>query len=106
MISFEDFQKIDLRVGKIIKVEKIEGSEKLLKLKVDLGKEVRQIVAGIAKFYKPEDLVGKEIIVVANLEPKKLMGLESQGMLLAAEKDGEPVILIPEKEVPPGAKIR
>jgi methionine--tRNA ligase beta chain len=106
MISFEDFQKIDLRVGKIIKVEKIEGSEKLLKLKVDLGKEVRQIVAGIAKFYKPEDLVGKEIIVVANLEPKKLMGLESQGMLLAAEKDGEPVILIPEKEVLPGTKIR
>jgi len=105
MISFEDFQKMDLRVAKIIKAEKIEGSEKLLKLKVDLGKEIRQIVAGIAKFYEPEDLVGKEIIIVANLEPKKLMGLESQGMLLAAEKDGEPVILVPEKEVPPGTKI-
>jgi methionine--tRNA ligase beta chain len=106
MISFEDFQKIDLRVAKIIKAEKIEGSEKLLKLEVNLGKEVRQIIAGIAKFYKPEDLVGKEIVVVANLEPKKLMGIESQGMLLAAEKDGEPVILVPEKEVPPGTKIR
>jgi methionine--tRNA ligase beta chain len=106
MISFEDFQKIDLRVAKIIKAEKIEGSEKLLKLEVNLGKEIRQIIAGIAKFYKPEDLVGKEIVVVANLEPKKLMGIESQGMLLAAEKDGEPVILIPEKEVPPGTKIR
>jgi len=114
MISFEDFQKIDLRVAKIIKAEKIEGSEKLLKLLVDLGNDpstgsgqgIRQIIAGIAKFYQPEDLVGKEIIVVANLEPKKLMGLESQGMLLAAEKDGEPIILIPEKEVPPGAKIR
>jgi methionine--tRNA ligase beta chain len=106
MISFEDFQKIDLRVAKIIKAERIEGSEKLLKLEVNLGKEVRQIIAGIAKFYKPEDLIGKEIVIVANLEPKKLMGLESQGMLLAAEKDGEPVILIPEKEVPPGTKIR
>ena len=104
MISFEDFQKIDLRVAKIIKAEKIEGSEKLLKLEVNLGKEVRQIIAGIAKFYKPEDLVGKEIVVVANLEPKKLMGFESQGMLLAAEKDGEPVILVPEKEVPPRDK--
>jgi methionine--tRNA ligase beta chain len=106
MISFEDFQKIDLRVAKIIKAEKIEGSEKLLKLEVNLGKEVRQIVAGIAKFYKPEDLVGKEIVVVANLEPKKLMGIESQGMLLAADDNGKPIILIPEKEVPPGTKIR
>jgi methionine--tRNA ligase beta chain len=106
MISFEDFQKIDLRVAKIIKAEKIEGSEKLLKLEVNLGKEIRQIVAGIAKFYQPEDLVGKEIVVVANLEPKKLMGLESQGMLLAADDNGKPIILIPEKEVAPGTKIR
>jgi methionine--tRNA ligase beta chain len=106
MISFEDFQKIDLRVAKIIKAEKIEGSEKLLNLEIDLGSEKRQIVAGISQFYEPEDLIGKEIVVVANLEPKKLMGIESQGMLLAAEKDGKPVILIPEKEVPPGTKIR
>jgi len=114
MIPFEDFQKIDLRVAKIIKAEKIEGSEKLLKLIVDLGNDpstgsgqgIRQIIAGIAKFYQPEGLVGKEIIVVANLEPKKLMGLESQGMLLAADNNGEPIILIPEKEVPLGTKIR
>ena len=105
MISFEDFKKIELRVGKIEKAEKIEGSEKLLKLIVDLGNEKRQIVAGIAKFYQPEDLISKEIVVVVNLEPKKLMGFESQGMLLAAEKNGEPVILIPEKEVPPGTII-
>lgn len=106
MISFEDFQKMDLRVGKILEAEKIENSEKLLKLVADLGEEKRQIIAGVGKFYKPKDLVGKEAIVVANLEPKNLMGLESQGMLLAAEKDGEPVILVPEKEVPPGTKIR
>jgi methionine--tRNA ligase beta chain len=105
-IKFEDFQKIDLRVGKILEVEKVEGSEKLLKLIVDLGNEKRQLVAGIAKYYKPEDLIGKEIVVVANLEPKNLMGIESQGMLLAADIEGEPVILIPEKEVPPGTKIR
>jgi len=106
MISFEDFQKIDLRVAKIIEAEKIEGSEKLLKLIVDLGNEKRQLVAGIAKYYQPEDLIGKEIVVVANLESKKLMGIESQGMLLAADKEGEPVILIPEKEVPPGTKVK
>jgi methionine--tRNA ligase beta chain len=105
-IRFEDFQKIDLRVGKVLEAEKVEGSEKLLKLIVDLGSEKRQLVAGIAKFYKPEDLIGKEIVVVANLEPKNLMGIESQGMLLAADVNGEPVILIPEKEVPPGTKIR
>jgi len=106
MISFEEFKKIELKVGKVLNAEKIEGSEKLLKLIVDLGDERRQLVAGIAKYYKLEDLIGKEIVVVANLEPKNLMGIESQGMLLAADVDGEPVILIPEKEVPPGTKIR
>jgi methionine--tRNA ligase beta chain len=105
-IKFEEFQKIDLRVGKILEVKKVEGSEKPLKLIVDLGNEKKQLVAGIAKYYKTEDLIGKEIVVIANLEPKKIMGIESQGMLLAADVDGEPVILIPEKEVPPGTKIR
>jgi len=106
MISFEEFQKIELKVAKIIEAEKIEKSEKLLKLIVDLGDEKRQLVAGIAKYYKPEDLIGKEVVVVSNLEPKKLMGIESQGMLLAANVDGKPVILIPEKEVPPGTKVK
>jgi methionine--tRNA ligase beta chain len=106
MISFEEFKKIELRVGKVLKAERIGGSEKLLKLIVDLGNEKRQIVAGIAKYYKPEDLIEKEIVVVANLEPKNLMGIESQGMLLAADVEGEPVILIPEKEIPPGSIIR
>jgi len=105
-INFEEFQKIDLRIGKITEAEKIEGTDKLLKLKVDLGKEKRQLVAGIAKFYQPEDLVGKEIVVVANLEPKILRGIESQGMLLAADVEGKPVLLKPDQEVPPGTKIR
>ena len=105
-INFEEFQKIDLRIGKITEAEKIEGTDKLLKLKVDLGKEKRQLVAGIAKFYQPEDLVGKEIVVVANLEPKILRGIESQGMLLAGDVKGKPVLLKPDQEVPPGTKIR
>ena len=105
-ISFEEFQKIDLRVGKIIEAEKIASSEKLLKLKVDFGGEKRQLVAGIAKFYQPEDLIGKEIVVVVNLEPKNLMGIESQGMLLAADDKGKPVLLRPDKEVLPGSKIK
>lgn len=106
MIDFEEFQKIDLRIAKIIEAEKVEGSEKLLKLRVDLGDKKRQIVAGIQKFYQAEDLIGKEIVVAANLEPRMIMGIESQGMLLAADDDGQPVILNPDKEVPPGTKIR
>ena len=106
MIPFEDFQKIDLRVAKIIKAERIEGSEKLLKLEIDLGNEKRQIVAGIGKFYKPKDLIGREIVVVVNLELKTLIGIESQGMLLAADFEGKPVLLKPDEEVPPGTKIR
>jgi len=105
-ITFEDFKKIDLRVGKILEAEKVEGSEKLLKLIVDLGGEKRQLVAGIGEFYKREDLIGKEIVIVANLKTKKIMGIESQGMILAADKEGEPVILIPEKEVLSGTIIR
>jgi len=106
MIKFEDFQKIDLRVGEIIKVEEIENSEKLLKLIVDLGKEKRQIVAGIKKEYKKEELLGKKIVIVANLESKKLMGIESQGMLLAVDVEGKPVLIIPEKDVLSGSKVK
>ena len=106
MISFEEFQKMDLRVAKILEAEKVGEAENLLKLKIDLGAETRQIVAGIAKFYKPEDLAGKEIVVIVNLEPKVVFNLESQGMLLAADVEGKPILLIPDKEVPPGTKIR
>jgi len=105
-INFEEFQKIELKVAKVIQAERIKESEKLLKLEVDLGGEKRQIVAGVAKFYQPEDLVGREIIMVANLEPRMIFGLESQGMLLAADVNGKPVLLKPDEEVPPGTKIR
>lgn len=106
MISFEEFKKLDLRVAKVIEAERIEGSKNLLKLKIDLDKEKRQILAGILQFYQPEELIGREIIVVVNLEPRVLFGMESQGMLLAAEDEGKPVLLKPDKEVPPGTKIR
>ncbi len=107
MITMEELRKIDLRVGRVKHAEHIEGSEKLLKLVVDLGTEERQIVAGLAKWYKPEDLVGKIVIVVANLKPKKMFGVESQGMLLAAEGKSKPVLLTVENpdEVEPGARI-
>ena len=105
MINFDEFKKVDLRVAKIISAEAVEGSEKLLKLQVDLGEEKRQIVAGIAKQYKPEELIGREIAVVANLEPRVLFGLESQGMLLAAAGESCPVLLRPDQEVPAGARV-
>ena len=105
MINFEDFKKLDLKVARIIEAERIENSEKLLKLKIDLGDEKRQIVAGLGKTYSPETLRGKEIVVIINLEPRRLLGIESQGMLLAADNN-EPILLIPEKEIPPGTKIR
>ena len=105
MITIDDFRKVDLRVAKVMAVERVEGSEKLLKLQVDMGEEKRQIVAGIGLAYEPEMLIGREIIVVANLEPRALMGIESQGMLLAASNN-QPVLLMPDKEVAPGSVIR
>jgi methionyl-tRNA synthetase len=104
-MTIDEFHEMDLRVAKILAAERVEGSEKLLKLSVDIG-EPRQILSGIAKSYAPEDLVGREVVIIANLEPRMMMGMESQGMILAAHgENGEPVILMVEKEVPPGAKI-
>jgi methionine--tRNA ligase beta chain len=105
MIGFEEFQKINLRVAEIVSAQKVEGSEKLLNLKIDLGLEKRQIVSGIAEFYEPEDLVGKQIVVVENLEPKKIFGLESRGMLLAVDDNGQIALLQPDKRVVPGSKV-
>jgi len=96
LIGIDDFRRVDLRVAKVIEAAKVEGSKKLIKLVVDLGAEKRQIIAGLAEYYKPEDLVGKYVVVVANLQPKKMMGLESQGMLLAT--CDRPVLLTIEKD--------
>jgi methionyl-tRNA synthetase len=105
-ITIDEFKKIDLRVAKVLSARRVENSDKLLLLEIDLGDEKRQIVAGIAEHYKPEDMVGKEIIVVYNLQPAKIRGYESQGMLLAAkDSKGRLAILTPEKEVDPGSKV-
>ena len=105
-ITIDEFGKIQLKTAKVITAERVPKSEKLLKLQVSLGSEQRQIVAGIGKKYEPEALVGKTIIVVANLKPAKLMGIESQGMVLAAgdsEVHGLATIL---EEIDPGTKVK
>ncbi|HEY4612185.1 MAG TPA: methionine--tRNA ligase, partial [Bacteroidota bacterium] len=107
MITLDDFKKIDLRVGRVTSAEKIPKSEKLLKIQVDLGTETRQVVAGIAKHYEPEKLVGRSIVIVANLQPAKLMGQESQGMLLAANgENGELSVVTFLEEAPTGSVVR
>jgi methionyl-tRNA synthetase len=106
LISINDFAKVQLKIGMVIEAEPVEKSNKLLKLQVDTG-EKRQIVAGIAKAYTPEELIGKKVVVVTNLKPAKLMGVESNGMLLAAtDSDGVLSILTPEKDIKQGASIR
>ena len=134
MINYEEFSKMELRVVEILSAERIEGSDKLLKLEVSLGddpktptgsdaspqtsessgepfdpaqgKQTRQIIAGIGKAYDPEDIIGFKIVIVANLEPRQLMGIESQGMILAAkDSEGRPILLKPEQDVPAGSSI-
>ena len=106
MITFDDFKKIDMRIGKILSAEKVEGTDKLMKIEIDLGTEKRQLVAGIADLYDSPSLIGKEIPVLMNLEPRKIRGIESQGMILAVDVEGKPVIMHPDREVPPGSAIR
>jgi methionine--tRNA ligase beta chain len=107
MINFEDFSKVELRTVKILEASRVEGSDKLLKLAVSLGEEERQIIAGIGKSYSPEEIIGKEVVIVSNLEPRMIMGLESQGMILAATDDnGLAVVMCPEREVPFGARLK
>jgi tRNA-binding protein len=105
-ISYEDFAKLDLRVAKIESVEAIPGKSRIVKGIVDLGSEKRNVIIGGAEFYKPEDLIGKTVIVVANLEPKKLAGIESSVMLLAADVNDKPYWLTVNEDVPTGTKIK
>jgi tRNA-binding protein len=105
MISIEEFQKVELRVATIKSAEPHPNADRLMVLQVDLGTEQRQICAGIRGQYAAEELVGRQIVVVANLQTAKLRGLESQGMLLAASDDGHVIILTPDKPVQAGAKV-
>jgi len=106
-ITFEDFMKLDVRVGKVEEATLIPGSRNLIKLIVDFGFEKRQSVAGLLKYYEPEELVGKKFVFLLNLERRKLMGIESQCMALAAEDDEGNVVLVgPEKDIAVGSKVR
>ncbi|HUT96065.1 MAG TPA: methionine--tRNA ligase [Candidatus Paceibacterota bacterium] len=113
MINYDDFQKLDIRIGTILEAEKIENADKLLKLKVDLGPsstsgqpELRVLVAGIAESYKPQSLINKQIPILINLEPRTLRGVESQGMILACVVNKKAILLKPIKKVPNGTKIK
>ena len=106
LLDISEFAKIDLRVAQILEAQKVEGADKLLKLQIDLGSEKRQIVAGIALHYTPEELVGKKVCVVCNLKPAKIRGVESNGMLLAASSADTVSICTPLQDVPVGSKIK
>src|SRR3989344_4098288 len=106
MITFEEFKKIEMRMGKVVTCEKVEGADKLLRLQVDFGDSQRQIISGIAESYTPEELVGKTLPFVVNLEYRKFKGEESQGMLVATGTGADNVVLLePHKEVAPGEEV-
>jgi methionyl-tRNA synthetase len=105
-IDIGEFAKVELRAAKITEAEKIAGSKKLVRLQVDLGGETRQVVAGIAESYEPAALVGKTIVLVANLKPAKLMGVESNGMVLAGSVEGKAVLCTFDSSVAPGTKVK
>jgi len=105
-ISYDDFSKLELRVAKIISTEKIPEKSRIIKGTISLGDEERVVIIGGAQFYEPEDLIGKTVIVVANLEPKKMAGVESNAMLLAADVDDKPFWLTVDEDVPAGTMIK
>jgi len=105
-IGIEDFAKVQMRVGQILEAEKIEGSRKLIKMRIDIGTEIRQVVAGIAEAYDPASLLNRKVVLVANLKPARLMGVESNGMIVAASVDGKPVLATFTEDVPNGALLK
>jgi methionyl-tRNA synthetase len=108
VITIEEFQKIEMRVATILSAERVPGTEKLLKLQIDLGSEHRQLVAGIAKHYTPEELIGKQIVVVTNLQPAVIRGIESQGMLLTASTDdsSQLALVTLQRPMPNGCRVK
>lgn len=106
-ITFDDFAKMDIRAGKIIAAEKVAKTKKLMKLTIDTGIDIRTVVSGIAEYYTPEEVIGRQVSILVNLEPKLLKGIESQGMILMAENvDGSLAFVQPDKEVKTGSEIR
>jgi methionine--tRNA ligase beta chain len=105
-VDFAEFQKLDLRIGKILKVERIPEKKKIYKLQIDVGTGQIQAIAGGAEYYLPEYFAGKTVVVLLNLQPKTIAGIESKGMLLAADLQGKPIWLTVEGEVPAGTRVR
>ncbi len=105
-ISYDEFSKLDLRIAKIVSVEKIPGKSKIVKGVIDLGQEKREVIIGGAEYYQPENLIGKTVVVVANLESRKIAGINSNAMLLAADLDNKPVWLTVSEDVPVGTQIK
>ena len=105
-ITYDDFAKLDLRVAKIISTEKIPGKSRIIKGIIDLGEERREVIIGGAEYYQPEELIGRTVVVIANLEPRKIVGFESNAMLLAADVNDKPYWLTVKEEVPLGTKIK
>lgn len=106
-IHLEDFQKIDLRIGEVVSAERVEGTRALMVLRVNLGEEERTLVAGLAPYYAPEEIVGKRVVVVANLEPAVIRGIKSQGMLLAADDgQGNVSLVTVDRDIAPGSRVR
>lgn len=104
-ISIDEFRKLDIRVGEVLSATRVPGTDKLIEIEVDIGSEVRRMITGIFPLYQPQDLVGRRIIVLANLQPRSVRGVESNGMLLAAEWEGEVGLLTVDKEAPKGSRI-
>ena len=105
-ITYDDFAKLDIRIAKILGTEKIPGKSKIIKGIIDLGEEKREVIIGGAEYYQPEDLIGKIVVVIANLEPRKIAGFESNAMLLAADVNDKPFWLTVSEDVPLGTKIK
>jgi tRNA-binding protein len=105
-VTYDDFAKLDLRIAKIVSTEKIPGKSRIIKGVIDIGEEKREVVIGGAEYYQPEELVGKTVVVIANLEPRKIAGFESNAMLLAADVNDKPFWLTVQEDVPLGTKIK
>ncbi|PIG93385.1 methionine--tRNA ligase [Gloeocapsopsis sp. IPPAS B-1203] len=106
MITFDEFNKLDIRIGTVLSATKVAGTDKLLHLEIDIGSKTLSIVTGMAEYIEPKYFIGKQVPIVVNLAPRKLRGIESQGMLLAIDVDGHPVLLHPEHNVLPGSIVR
>jgi len=106
IVTFKEFEKLSLKVGKITTAEKIPGMKKILKVQVDIGNRIATAIAGGAEFYQPSDFLGKRVVVLVNMEPKTIAGVKSEVMLLAADLQGRPVWITSEEDVPTGTKVR